>query len=134
MHGPITMVRPKEHLVFVYGTLKKGFRLNSYLGDSKFLGEAHTLEGFAMRGYSFPYIARKRGGHQVCGEVYRVSEETLLQLDYVEGNPSHYQRRRIWVAVNGKRKRAWIYLISLQKLGRTKRDEVLPKAGILTWV
>ena len=78
-------------LLFVYGTLKKGYSLNAHTLTAKhnspfvdFLGEA-TIEGYEMfSNGSFPYIMS--GDGTITGEVYEVRSEELLQtLREIEG-------------------------------------------------
>ena len=68
--------------VFVYGTLKRGFRLNPYMENSKFLAE-DTLKGFDIYSNgSFPMIVRGQG--EVKGEVFEVPVNLLPILDEIE--------------------------------------------------
>ena len=62
--------------VIVYGTLKKGGRLHSYMKDSKFLVDV------AVR---YPFIMEGKEGDRIWGEKYEVDERTLETLDMVEG-------------------------------------------------
>jgi gamma-glutamylaminecyclotransferase len=119
--------------VFVYGTLKRGFRLNPVMeaGGARFLGEAITAGKFAMWGRHFPYVASCRGGSQVVGELYDVSDELLARLDQIEGAPHHYQRRKIRVSVRGHAADAWVYAVDLSQL--EEEVEVTAASGILTW-
>ena len=79
--------------VFVYGTLLSGERNHDYfLQDSTCLGTA-TLNGYDMYDLStYPGIVP--GSGRVKGEVYEVSEETMRDLDYLEGEGSLYIRRQ----------------------------------------
>ena len=79
--------------VFVYGTLKKGGRLNGHLDNSKFI-EEKTLTGFKMYNVGwFPGIIVTNNNEDVIhGEVYEVSPDTLNRLDMVEGVPHLYKR------------------------------------------
>lgn len=79
--------------VFVYGTLKRGFRLNPVLSNSFFVGET-IVEGYDMFSLgAFPAI--KSGEGSVHGEVYEVDERTLSVLDQIEGVPHLYVRQKI---------------------------------------
>jgi gamma-glutamylcyclotransferase (GGCT)/AIG2-like uncharacterized protein YtfP len=79
--------------VFVYGSLKRGYRLFSqYLGGSEFVGEA-TLKNYTIHkveGAWYPGIQEGKG--QVQGEVFKIGPETLKQLDLVEGEGQLYDR------------------------------------------
>lgn len=78
-------------LVFVYGTLKSGGRLNSVMAKDEFLGEAYTVnEAFDLfSNGSFPYLWH--GKYRVRGELWDVSDDTMNRLHMIEGVPHHYQ-------------------------------------------
>ena len=89
---------PQEHLVFTYGTLRRGEPNHPLLARARFLGEAATLPHFALVDLG-PFPAMIAGGQTaVIGEVYAVDERTLARLDILEGHPRFYQRRRIHLA------------------------------------
>jgi len=80
-------------LVFIYGTLRKGCRAHSKMGDSIFVCEA-TIKGKLV--YVDRYPGFISGDSEVRGEVYRVSDATLRSLDEYEGcfcSPPLYQRK-----------------------------------------
>lgn len=84
------------HRVFVYGTLKRGFRAHHLLQDAHFLGNAITLPGHALLHLgAYPGLIRLPGPHQVHGEVFEVSTRTLKALDTYEGTPTLYTRECI---------------------------------------
>lgn len=82
--------------VFVYGTLKKGGRLNVHLEKSKFI-EERTLDDYALYNVSwFPGIKKvEKGTGCVKGEVYEVNEHIMKTLDVVEGCPNLYTRKTL---------------------------------------
>lgn len=73
-----------EVLVFVYGTLKKGFS-----NHERFLKGKEKISDAVLHGYNmyslgrFPGIVVGKGN--VYGEVYEVNQETLRRLDALEG-------------------------------------------------
>jgi gamma-glutamylcyclotransferase (GGCT)/AIG2-like uncharacterized protein YtfP len=81
--------------VFVYGTLKRNQRLAWVMDKSEFLGPAMTLRrDFDMLSCGhFPAVVP--GTFRILGEVYRVNEKTLKQLDFIERVPQFYQRRKV---------------------------------------
>ena len=92
-----------KHLVFVYGTLKKG-EPNHYLiqpgstsGKSILIGTGHTQNKFPLviaTKYNIPYLLDATGnGNVVTGEIYSVDQALLDNLDVLEDIPKHYQRR-----------------------------------------
>jgi len=87
-------------LVFVYGTLKKGFPNHKLLGkDSKFIGTDTMLGALYFLGHrAFPYAFvstpwfRSATDSRIHGEVYDIDTETVRKLDDLEGHPNHYVR------------------------------------------
>jgi len=87
-------------LVFVYGTLKRGYgNYNRILKNtSQFMGEAVTLQKFDMLDSGFPVIMPNDDGNVVKGEVFRVHQIPVLDdLDRLEGEGSMYDRKEIEV-------------------------------------
>jgi gamma-glutamylaminecyclotransferase len=100
-------MKDPEILVFVYGTLKKGFSNDKFLESSEFIGKAYTKNKFPMYiykngPYPFPYMLNKIGENKIIGEVYKISKETLEKLDWLEGCPDFYFRKEIKVIVDTK--------------------------------
>lgn len=83
--------------VFVYGTLKEGYRNNLWLGVSELEGDGTTSDKWAMiHGPGFPYLlGRHPDGHHIKGEIYSCTDATLAHLDRLEGTPYHYHREVI---------------------------------------
>lgn len=83
--------------VFVYGTLKSGYRNNQWLGDSTCEGQGITCDKWAMiDGPGYPYLLQPSdSGHNIIGEIYSVASLTLKCLDQLEGAPHHYHRQLI---------------------------------------
>ena len=101
------------HRIFVYGTLKKNFHNHSLLKDSEFLGPAKTkLEEYTMVSLGeFPGIVLS-GSTSISGEVYLIDDTVFKKLDYLEGYPDFYNRKRI--IVKGKsdlEMSVWIYYL-----------------------
>jgi gamma-glutamylcyclotransferase (GGCT)/AIG2-like uncharacterized protein YtfP len=94
-------------LVFVYGSLKKGFYNHSLLKESTLVGPAVTAPEFTMYDLgSFPAITHE-GTTSIKGEVYDVKERTLADLDRLEGHPFFYRRMEIDTPYGI----AWIYIM-----------------------
>lgn len=89
-----------EHKVFVYGSLKRGRGNHRLLQGAQFLGPAQTDED-TFRMYdlgAYPGIVHEHGpNHPVKGEVYLVDDDTLKDLDRLEGYPGFYNRKTITV-------------------------------------
>ena len=110
-----------QHLVFVYGTLKRGFPNAAYMGDAPLVGLYRTCESYVLvvggRWFT-PYLidGEDASGHQVTGEAYVVDDEMLSQLDRLESThlPDGYVRKLVTVeALNGESPtlpEVWCYL------------------------
>ncbi len=96
--------------LFVYGTLKKGYRNHHYLSGSRFLGKAVTKEKFALYADSVPFLVKSPPISKVKGELYEVDSRTLRNVDALEGHPRVYRRERITVILeDGREAEAWAY-------------------------
>lgn len=122
-------------LVFVYGTLKKGYRLNRALASSEFLGTGTTFDKFKMYNLgSFPMVTREDEIAQVLGEIYRVSEQVLSNLDAIEGHPGFYRRTEIKVLdEHAEIQDAYIYLGPEDGPNSRYAVEISPKDGVLEY-
>lgn len=115
----------KTSLLFVYGTLKKGYGNHArYLSSSRFVGDAVTLDAFAMSSGAIPFVCPARfvpnpifHGH-VRGEVYEVDRATRDATDRLEGHPDFYTRSAadVMLLSTNERIKAEMYLI-LRPLG-----------------
>ena len=83
-------------LVFVYGTLKKGFGNHQLLEQSDFLARAFITRTKLLNLGAFPAVI-VGGRKEVEGELYEVNSKTLERLDRLEGHPSFYERRKVLV-------------------------------------
>ena len=105
-------------LLFVYGTLKRGYGNNVLLKDARFVSEAVTFDSsYVMWGRGFPLVIEgQNDGHPVKGELFYIDEEQLASCDRLEGHPDWYCRQTRFfkrVDKDGKDKgvvSAWIYL------------------------
>ncbi len=105
-----------RHLVFVYGTLKRGQRNASFLRQAEYLGRHKTEPQFWMYQFEdYPAVC-ENGRYAIHGEIYRVSDEQMQMLDDLEWYPHFYQRIEI-VTRHGE---AWMYIVRAE-LCRGKR-------------
>lgn len=80
--------------VFVYGSLKSGFSNHRLLENAKFICNTHTKECYTMLDLqSFPGVIKEKDTSQIQGEVYRLKNENIQDLDDFEG--SWYYRENI---------------------------------------
>lgn len=134
--------RKEFHYLFTYGTLKKGFRLSNYLKKSELVSFGYTQsDNFWMvktKGApNFPIILfdnRTQYKARVFGEIYKVSAQTIRDLDYLESNNISYKRMALPVQVvknaNGdvETVRCWMYVGKRDYWNsRSKRLEVVKR-------
>jgi gamma-glutamylaminecyclotransferase len=97
-------------LVFVYGTLRRGFWNHRLLSKAEFVGAGKTKARYAMYVDGIPYVVKEEVS-QIVGEVYAVDRETLDDLDCLEGHPSWYERHEVGIKLeDGQQRVAWMYL------------------------
>jgi gamma-glutamylcyclotransferase (GGCT)/AIG2-like uncharacterized protein YtfP len=90
--------------VLVYGTLKRGYGNHSVLGDSKFIGNAVTVDStYSLYDLGYYPGLKMSGDNKITGEVYEVDNPEIAQnLDYLEGYPSLYTKADVEVEVDGQ--------------------------------
>lgn len=97
------LARKEKQLVFVYGTLKRGFHNHDYLKRGKYLCNAVTkAKDLVMyhSGSHFPVVIgglHKGQGDQeahIEGELYEVPTSNIKYLDYLEGTPNLFVRAK----------------------------------------
>ncbi len=106
-----------DHFVFVYGTLKRGFRLHRWLRDGRFVCEARTDPVYRLYsvGGSYPAMVPDENGLAIEGEIFEVSERVLEDLERVEGvDRGLYRRERAAVAFEQP---VWTYLYNRSVAG-----------------
>jgi len=111
--------RQKYHYVFVYGTLKKGFRNHGIITDSPLVGCGFTTSRnfilYNERSAKFPVAMFTNNGASLYGEVYRVEVEDIRTLDNLESNGVLYKRYpleiQVYQSVGSMQKvKAWTYV------------------------
>ena len=103
-----------NELLFVYGSLKKGFDNHNLLCNyAKRLGKAHTVKKFSMYEDSFgnyPYIVDTPFA-KIKGELYQITRAELMEkIDEFEGAPDYYVRKKIEVKSHHGVQRAFVYV------------------------
>jgi gamma-glutamylaminecyclotransferase len=98
-----------KHLVFVYGSLKQGFGNHHFLRTATLLEATRTgSRAFRMESMGgFPAVV-KNGSYAIEGELYEVDDETLRNLDRLEGNGRFYNRELVFLSSGHT---AWMYLL-----------------------
>jgi gamma-glutamylcyclotransferase (GGCT)/AIG2-like uncharacterized protein YtfP len=98
-----------KHLVFVYGTLRRGgarpmairFPGSKFIADAKVGGSLFDLG-------SYPGLLLNESNSLVIGEVYEVDDELLNELDDFEAS-SNYVRKQVEISLGADRKLCWTY-------------------------
>ena len=98
-----------KHLVFVYGTLRRGgagamsirFPKSTFIADAKVSGSLYDLG-------AYPGLLLNDSNSLVTGEVYEVDDELLNKLDDFEAS-SHYWRKQVEISLGSHRKICWVY-------------------------
>ena len=126
-----------SHFVFVYGSLKSGGAirgLNQFEG-AEIVGKAKTTyPDYDMRDLgSFPGVF-KGGTKHIQGEVWKVDDDTMEQLDGIEGFPDFYSREKTHTS-QGK---AWMYYLDKKQYGSfyaddSESDNITEVDGTLIW-
>ncbi len=99
-----------KNLIFVYGTLRKGFGNHRLLENAEFLGTGRTKEKYKMTANGIPFVSKNEPVSYIIGEVYKIDDKTLKRLDELEGHPDWYKREKVKIILEtGKEVEAWIY-------------------------
>jgi gamma-glutamylaminecyclotransferase len=111
--------RQKYHYIFVYGTLKKGFRNHRLILNAPLVGcgftSARNFILYNERNAKFPVALFTNNGASLYGEVYRVEVEDIRTLDNLESNGIIYKRYPLdiqtYQSVGSMQKiKAWTYV------------------------
>ena len=89
-----------NNLIFVYGTLKKGFHNHHLLEQSEFVGSGWTVEKYALYHDGIPYVVKDEAISRIQGEVYSVDDDTLEVLDRFENHSEWYCREQVEVTMD----------------------------------
>jgi gamma-glutamylcyclotransferase (GGCT)/AIG2-like uncharacterized protein YtfP len=98
-----------KHLVFVYGTLRRGcagsmsirFRNSKFIAEAKVSGTLYDLG-------PYPGLLLDDSNSLVSGEVYEVDDAILNELDEFEA-ASNYWRKQVEVSLGAQQAMCWIY-------------------------
>jgi len=122
--------------VLVYGTLKSEGTNHALMEKirAKFIGFDSTSGAIKLKDLGpFPAVfdqsaeeIKKCKGeyNDVRGEVYMMDEEALAHLDFYEGHPNFFERRKLWT--NMYKKRVWVYFMRIPSMDDSTQRNVLP--------
>ena len=120
----------RKHIIFVYGTLRRGQGNHHLLNTSKFIGVAKTKNEYALYASGVPFLSRTSAVSQVVGEVYSVDQVTLMRLDQLEGHPDFYKREIVEVVMqDGTELKAWVYFHDTVRGNLIESGDYLQKAS-----
>lgn len=92
-----------KHLLFAYGTLKRGFSRHSVLREQRYIGIARTEPKYGMFGYGgFPALVDETlaevsgvtAKNRIFGELYEVDDACIQEIDKIEGTDRGLFERR----------------------------------------
>lgn len=111
-------------LVFVYGTLKKGYGNHGVLKGATYIQKYKTLHQHKMLDLgAFPGVVHMGGDTAITGEIYKITEEISARLDQLEGYPTFYDK----VNISTTDTELMMYVLSKQFLeARTTTLKELP--------
>lgn len=107
----------KGHLVFVYGTLRKGEKYAYYLHQAKCIEPNCSIKGQLYdTGWGYPALLEEMGKIPVKGELYKVTAEQLKELDKLEdyeenGANNLYERIVAKVSTESGEQEAIVYIM-----------------------
>jgi gamma-glutamylaminecyclotransferase len=87
--------RPREYLLFVYGTLMSGEPEHARLAGARPLGPAATGPAFDLVDLGVEPALVPGGTTRVVGELYALSPAQLAPVDVHHGHPLRYRRGAI---------------------------------------
>ncbi len=111
--------------VFVYGTLKRGFR-NAHWNGARYLGRYRSCEHYPLLVLGpacLPWLSEQPGqGARVFGELYEADAAQLARMDELEelDRADWYRRGEIELEPEGGGEvlRAWVYFGSPRRAAR----------------
>lgn len=114
-------IRP--NLLFVYGTLRKGFGNHYFLQGAAEKGNGE-IEGILYASGMLPMIAEGKG--VVKGEVYEIpTSEMWYDLDALEGHPTWYVRQVVEAIMeDGTSQAVWAYFMRPSSLANERVKKV----------
>ncbi|SDI74583.1 gamma-glutamylcyclotransferase family protein [Natribacillus halophilus] len=114
-----------EHLVFVYGTLRKNERNAHLMETAELIAErAWTCGRLYDTDFDFPAMVIS-DDHRVYGELYRVDNAVLHALNLLEGyngegENNHYERVRRVIFTDQGEYEAYVYVYEGQQMDEKK--------------
>jgi len=120
-------------LIFVYGTLRRGFGNHHLVRRAAFLGRGETAERLVMHvAGQIPFAHAAEAAYPIVGEIYAVDAATLAALDRLEDHPHWYVRTPVTIRMeDGRDLAAQIYLCRRPEGRRAPGGDYAGLPGIL---
>lgn len=105
-----------QHKLFIYGSLKKGYSNHKVLEGAKFIKDYTTTYKYTLLNLGhFPGLYQN-GVTPITGEIWEVDDAKLSKLDWFEGHPNHFERRKMVGELEGKED-LWCYFYNIKNFG-----------------
>ncbi|AEA33723.1 gamma-glutamylcyclotransferase family protein [Hippea maritima] len=119
-------------IIFVYGTLKRGYSNHHFLEKLKaqFLRESLTKEMYCLAVNFAPFAikeCKKELKGKIVIEIYSIDKNKISLLDEFEDAPRFYVRQLIKDINNQK---GWLYFLPKERLSN-RAHFLSPKKGII---
>lgn len=95
-----------RHLIFVYGSLRRGERYAWLLAGERYLGAHETKPRYTMFSLGEWPAIMAGGDVAIVGDVFSIGRPKLAHLDAFERFPQLFVRQRIPTPYG----RAWVYI------------------------
>lgn len=101
----------ETHLVFVYGSLKRGGHLHHGMQGAKFIMECTTKHNkYALFSPNNAWPMLLKGKYRIKGELYGITAPMRNKLDWIEGHPNLFTRKLF--SIRGIKEKAYVYAAS----------------------
>ena len=129
-----------NHLVFVYGTLKRGERNFDRMAGARFICTAATCDAaFTLREYNsvsrpgrlVPDVSAG-GRHRIAGELFEVDDDLLVALDAFERVGVDYERQTV-VLADGRSVQMYLHSANSVRPTRLQLTLVRIEAEVVSW-
>lgn len=117
-----------KHFIAAYGTLMSGFHNNHLLDGAVKLDDAvGAFHGTMVTQGFFPFFTVEEPDAKPVVEIYEIDDDTLENVDGLEGHPDWYKReQRTFILSNGEKVRAWIYIMPDPTSALVMKSELVP--------
>jgi len=107
-------------LLFVYGTLKRGFKYHYYLAEARFLGVVRTKPRYRLYDCGlYPCLVEWAEGESVEGELYHACGTILTRIDRLEEVPILFARKVVYLENTDELVESFFYQQSVHTLIRS---------------